>query len=130
MGNGSLEGLRIAILVTDGFEQVEFEKPRAALDDAGAETIVVSPNNKTVQGMNHIDKKGDEFVVEQQIEHAAPDDLDAVLLPGGVVNADTLRMNEDARRFVQTCDANANPLPLFAMVHGCWFPLGSLRAVI
>lgn len=117
MGNGSLEGLRIAILVTDGFEQVELEKPRAALDEAGAETIVVSPNNKTVQGMNHIDK-GDELIVDQQMEHAEPDDFDAVLLPGGVVNADTLRMNEDARRFVQTCDANGKPIAVIC--HGPW----------
>ena len=81
MGNGNLQGLRIAILVTDGFEQVELEKPRAALDDAGADTVVVSPKDKTVLGMNHIDQ-GDEFIVDQQMEHAEPDDFDAVLLPG------------------------------------------------
>jgi deglycase len=117
MGNGSLQGLRIAILVTDGFEQVELEKPRAALDDAGADTIVVSPNKRTVQGMKHIDE-GAEFIVDQQMEHAEPDDFDAVLLPGGVVNADTLRMNEDARRFVQGCDANGKPIAVIC--HGPW----------
>ena len=109
MANGNLQGLRVAIRVTDGFEQVELEKPRAALDDAGADTIVVSPKDKTVLGMNHIDK-GDEFIVDQQIEHAEADDFDAVLLPGGVVNADTLRMSGDARRFVQACDANGKPI--------------------
>jgi deglycase len=103
----------------------ELEKPRTALDDAGAETIVVSPNNKTVQGMNHIDK-GDEFIVDQQMEHAEPDDFDAVLLPGGVVNADTLRMNEDARRFVQACDANGKPIAVIC--HGPWL-LVSARLV-
>ncbi len=117
MGNGNLQGLRIAILVTDGFEQVELEKPRAALDDAGADTVVVSPKDKTVLGMNHIDQ-GDEFIVDQQMEHAEPDDFDAVLLPGGVVNADTLRMNEDARRFVQACDANGKPIAVIC--HGPW----------
>jgi protease I len=117
MGNGNLQGLRVAILVTDGFEQVELEKPRAALDDAGADTIVVSPKDKTVLGMTHIDK-GDEFIVDQQIEHAEPDDFDAVLLPGGVVNADTLRMNEDARRFVQACDASGKPIAVIC--HGPW----------
>lgn len=117
MGNVSLQGLRVAILVTDGFEQVELEKPRAALDEAGAETVVVSPKNRTVLGMNHIDK-GDEFIVDQQIEHSEPDDFDAVLLPGGVVNADTLRMNEDARRFVQACDANGKPIAVIC--HGPW----------
>jgi protease I len=65
MGNGSLQGLRVAILVTGGFEQVELEKPRAALDDAGADTVVISPKDKTVLGMNHLDK-GDEFIVDQQ----------------------------------------------------------------
>ena len=117
MGNVSLQGLRVAILVTDGLEQVELEKPRAALGEAGAETVVVSPKNKTVLGMNHIDK-GDEFIVDQQIEHSEPDDFDAVLLPGGVVNADTLRMNEDARRFVQACDANGKPIAVIC--HGPW----------
>ncbi|HEY1472086.1 MAG TPA: type 1 glutamine amidotransferase domain-containing protein [Candidatus Acidoferrum sp.] len=117
MGNGNLQGLRIAILVTDGFEQVELEKPRAALDDAGGATIVVSPKNKTVLGMNHIDK-GDEFVVDQPMDQAEPDEFDAVLLPGGVVNADTLRMNEHARRFVQACDASGKPIAVIC--HGPW----------
>ena len=122
MGNGSLQGLRVAILVTDGFEQVELEKPRAALDDAGADTVVVSPKDKTVLGMNHLDK-GDEFIVDQQMEHAECDDFDAVLLPGGVVHADTLRMNEDARRFVQACDANDKPIAVIC--HGPWLLLSA-----
>jgi protease I len=117
MGNTNLQGLRVAILVTDGFEQAELEKPRAALDEAGATTVVVSPKDKTVLGMNHIDK-ADEFIVDQQIQQADPDDFDAVLLPGGAVNADALRMDQDAQRFVQSCDAGGKPIAVIC--HGPW----------
>jgi deglycase len=117
MGNGSLHGLRVAILVTDGFEQVELEKPRKALDEAGAKTVLIAPKSGTVLGMNHI-AEGDEFAVDMEMEEANPEQFDAVLLPGGVVNADALRMNHDARRFVQSVDKSGKPVAVIC--HGPW----------
>jgi protease I len=117
MANHRLEGVRVAILVTNGFEQAELEEPRKALNDAGATTILISPQHGTVQGMNH-DLRGDEFAVDLPMEEADPEDFDAVLLPGGVLNADTLRMNEDARRFVQATDRSGKPIAVIC--HGPW----------
>jgi protease I len=117
MANKPLQGVRVAILVTDGFEQVEMESPRKALDEAGALTMLVSPNHGRVQGLNHMDK-GDEFTVDLPMQKAEPEDFDAVLLPGGVANADSLRMNEAARRFVQAMEKSAKPIAVIC--HGPW----------
>jgi protease I len=117
MPNKQLQGVRVAILVTDGFEQVEMESPRKALDEAGALTMLVSPNHGRVQGLNHMDK-GDEFTVDLPIQKAEPEDFDAVLLPGGVANADSLRMNDAARRFVQAMERSAKPIAVIC--HGAW----------
>jgi protease I len=117
MPNKQLQGVRVAILVTDGFEQVEMESPRKALDEAGALTMLVSPNHGRVQGLNHMDK-GDEFTVDLPMQKAEPEDFDAVLLPGGVANADSLRMNEAARRFVQAMERSAKPIAVIC--HGPW----------
>ena len=78
-----LSGLKVAILVADGFEQKEMVEPREALDDAGAETSIVSPVDGEVQGWNHYDK-GDKFPVDISLEDADADDFDALLLPGPV----------------------------------------------
>ena len=117
MANRRLQDLRIAILATHGFEQVELEQPRKALNDAGVTTVLISPQNGTVQGMNH-DEKGDEFAVDLPMEDADPENFDAVLLPEGVANADTLRMNEDACRFVQAIDRSGKPIAVIC--HGPW----------
>lgn len=117
MAKKLLEGFRVAILATDGFEQAELEKPRKALDEAGAKTTLISSDNATIQGMDH-DEKADEFDIDLQMDKASADDFDAVLLPGGVANADKLRADEDARRFVQEMDAAGKPVAVIC--HGPW----------
>jgi protease I len=117
MAGKELTGMKVAILATNGFEQAELEKPRKALDEAGAETTLIAPQGGTVQGMNH-DKKGDEFAVNLQLDEAHAEEFDAVLLPGGVVNADQLRMEEKARWFVRTMDKTGKPIAVIC--HGAW----------
>ncbi len=114
---GRLDGRRVAILVTDGFEQVEMTEPRKALDQAGATTVLVSPKSGQVKGWNHTDW-GDAFAVDQPLQGASPDGFDALLLPGGVMNPDHLRLNPDAVRFVRSFfDAHK---PVAAICHGPW----------
>src|SRR5688572_24475249 len=111
-----LQGKRIAILVTDGFEQVEMTEPRYALDQAGAETLLVS-NKTDVRGFHH-DQHGDEFPADMPLDKAKADDFDGLLLPGGVVNPDSLRIDEKAIAFIQQfVDAGK---PIAAICHGPW----------
>jgi protease I len=117
MAGKPLDGLRVAILVTDGFEEVELTKPRQALQDAGATATIVSPHPGTVQGMNH-DEKADKLDVGMTLDEADPDDFDAALLPGGVANADKLRIDDHARRFVQRLQAHVKPIAVIC--HGPW----------
>lgn len=91
---------RVAILVDNYFEQAEFEEPRDALRDAGTEVTVIGIKTKELCGMNHADK-GDTFQADLLISAAASDGYDALVLPGGALNADTLRMSEDARQWVR-----------------------------
>lgn len=95
-----LDGKKVAILVADGFEQVEMTKPREALKDAGAETKIVSIKSGPVQGMNH-DEKGDKFDVDLTLDSARADDFDALLMPGGLLNPDAMRQEESALEFVR-----------------------------
>lgn len=112
-----LEGRRVAILVTDDFEQVEFTEPRKALEEAGAIVTVIAPKPGEVQGMNH-DQKADSFKVDQTLDQANPDDFDAVLLPGGAINADQLRVVPKAKEFVQQLNRAGKP---FAVIcHAPW----------
>ena len=90
MAEELLKGLKVAILVTDGFEQVELTEPRKALDEAGAETRVVSPKAERVRGWKSTDW-GDEVQVDAPLDQAKPEDFDALLLPGGVMNPDSLQ---------------------------------------
>ena len=94
MANRNLQGKKVAILVTDGFEQVELLEPRRALDEAGATTKVVSPKNGTVKGWN-MKEWGKEVPVDVPLSSANPDEFDALLLPGGVMNPDHLRMDHE-----------------------------------
>lgn len=87
----NLEGLKVAILVDDGFERVELVEPRKALDQAGAETRIVSPKGEHVRSWNFTEW-GDDFPVDVMLDRAEPDSFDALLLPGGVMNPDALRM--------------------------------------
>ena len=112
-----LDGMKIAILVADGFEQVEMVTPRAALQDAGAVTKIVSPAKGTVQGWSHFDK-ADRFEVDVPLDGADPDDFDALLLPGGVANPDQLRMNDDAVEFVRAFFEDEKPVAVIC--HGPW----------
>ena len=91
---------KVAILVADAFEQVEMTEPRKALEQSGAQARIVSPARGKVQGWNHFEK-GDYFKTASVLDNARPEDFDALLLPGGAHNPDTLRMNPKAVQFVK-----------------------------
>ena len=116
MGN-SLKGKKVAILVADGFEQVELTGPKEALEAAGAEIEIVSPAEGEVQGWNH-DEKGDSFPVDMPLNLARSDDYDALLLPGGVRNPDQLRTMTRAVEFVDGFIATGKPVA--AICHAPW----------
>jgi len=117
MTNRNLQGKRVAILVTDGFEQAELLEPRKALDDAGATTLVVSPKDNKVKGWNHTEW-GKEVPVDVTLKSAKAGDFHALLLPGGVMNPDHLRMIPQAVAFVKHfIDAGK---PVAAICHGPW----------
>jgi protease I len=113
----NLNGLKVAILITDGFEQVEMTEPRKALDDAGAETSIVSPKDDKVRGWKFTEW-GDEFEVDVGLEDAHAEDFDALLLPGGVINPDKLRMEPKAVEFVKHFFDKDKPVA--AICHGPW----------
>ncbi|MDQ2659205.1 MAG: type 1 glutamine amidotransferase [Verrucomicrobiota bacterium] len=114
---GKLDGKKVAILVADGFEQVEMTKPREALQDAGAETKIVSPKSGQIQGMNHADK-GDKFEVDLTLDEARPNDFDALLIPGGLMNPDELRSTPKALEFAKHFFREGKPVA--AICHGPW----------
>jgi protease I len=112
-----LDGKRVAILVADGFEQVELTGPMQALEEAGAKTLIVSPVEGQVEGWHHYDA-GDKFDVDVPLKEADAQSFDALLLPGGVANPDQLRMQPEAVRFVKAFfDAGK---PVAAICHGPW----------
>jgi protease I len=113
----SLSGKRVAILATDGVEQAELIEPRKALDAAGANTKVVSPKSGSIKGWNHTDW-GDPIKVDVTLDNTSPDDYDALMLPGGVMNPDHLRMNENAVNFVRAFFEAGKPVA--AICHGPW----------
>jgi len=112
-----LKGKRVAIVATDMVEQVELLEPRKALDEAGAKTELISIKPGEIQGFNHYDK-GDKIPVDKTIEEARADDYDALLLPGGVGNPDTLRTDENVVSFVR--DFFEQGKPVAAICHGPW----------
>lgn len=112
-----LDGKRVAFLLTDGVEQVEFTDPWDALKRAGAEVVLVSPTEGTVLGM-HGDDKADTFDVDRDVADAAASEYDALVLPGGVVNADHLRMDEHSVRFVREFFEQHKPVA--AICHAPW----------
>ena len=113
----TLTGMRVAILVADDFEQVELTEPRDILEQAGATTTLVAPKAGQVHGMQH-DVKADAFDVGLSFEQANAHDFDAVLLPGGVINADQLRTVPAAQEFVK--DIAAANKPIAVICHGPW----------
>jgi protease I len=112
-----LTGKRIAILATDGFEQTELTEPRKALIAAGASVEIVAPQAGRIQGMRRHDK-GDRIMVDKQLDQADADAYEALVLPGGVANPDSLRMNERAVGFVRAFAASGKPIA--AICHGPW----------
>ncbi|GJD53912.1 General stress protein 18 [Methylobacterium crusticola] len=117
MASETFNGLKVAILVTDGFEQVEMTEPRKALDAAGAETQLVSPKDGQVKAWKFTEW-GDTFPVNMPLDSARPEDFDAILLPGGVINPDKLRTLPEAVGFVKAFfDAGK---PVASICHGPW----------
>ncbi len=115
--NRRLDGLRVAILVSDDFEQAEMTEPRKALEQAGATTKIISPKPGQITGVNH-DVKADTFNVDLTLDQANPNDFDAVLLPGGALNADFMRMSPKAQNFVQQVDKSGRPIAVIC--HAPW----------
>jgi protease I len=118
MPNKSLNGRKIAILATNGFEQSELQKPKQLLEEAGATTIVIAPDDKpSITGWNHTDW-GQEVKVDLPLSKARAGDYDALVLPGGVINPDKLRLHEEAIDFIREFGESGRPLA--AICHGPW----------
>lgn len=114
---GRLSGKRIAFLATDGFEQVELTKPWEEIKKAGAEVELVSLKSGKIQGMNH-DEKADTFAVDHTVADVSAADYDGLVLPGGVANPDTLRVDAGAVSFIR--DFFTQHKPVAAICHGPW----------
>jgi protease I len=112
-----LAGKKVAILAADGFEEVELTKPRKALDEAGAQTSVVSIKSGKIQGMNHADK-GETVAVDLTLSDAKPEDFDALMIPGGLMNPDSLRSTDEALEFVRHFFNEGKPVA--AICHAPW----------
>ncbi len=117
MQGNKLGGLRVAILVSTDFEQAEMTGPKKALEHAGATTTIISPQPGQITGVNH-DEKADTFNVDMTLEQANPNNFDAVLLPGGALNADFMRMNPQAQAFVKQIDSSGKPIAFIC--HAPW----------
>jgi protease I len=117
MAGRRLEGMRVAILATDYFEQVELTDPKRALEEAGARTTVIAPHGGAIQGVRH-DVKTDAIRVDKTIDEVRAGEFDAVVLPGGALNADALRVDTKAQAFVQEMDHAKKPIAVIC--HGPW----------
>jgi protease I len=114
----TLDGKKIAIIATDGVEQVELTEPRKAVEGAGATTDLLSLKTGEIQAMNSDINPADTFTVDKAIGDASPDQYDGLILPGGTVNADRLRADDDVVRFVQTYVRSGKPVGVIC--HGPW----------
>ncbi len=117
MPDNKLQGYRVAILATDLFEEAELMEPRKALKEAGVETVVIAPHSGEIQAVKH-DTKTQKVKVDMTLDQAKPDTFDAVLLPGGAMNADALRMEKRAQEFVQKIEHAGKPIAVIC--HGPW----------
>ncbi len=117
MADKQLNGIRVAILATDLFEEAELTEPRKALEQAGAKTVVISPKEGQIQAVQH-DKKTKKVKVDQKLDEANAGDFDAVLLPGGAMNADAIRIEPKAQEFVRQIDQAGKPIAVIC--HGPW----------
>lgn len=113
----SLKGKKVAFLATDGFEQAELMEPRKAINDAGATTVVVAPNSGEIKGWN-VKDWGESVKVDKTLEDANPSEFDALILPGGVINPDHLRMDPKAVNFVRQFVSTGKTVA--AICHGPW----------
>jgi protease I len=117
MKHKPLVNARVAILVTNGFEESEMTEPRHALKEAGARTTLIAPKSGKLQAMKH-DAKADYFDVDLALDRANPRDFDAVVLPGGALNADALRVDQRAQEFIRSIDKAGKPIAVIC--HGSW----------
>jgi protease I len=117
MADKNLQGLRVAILATDGVEDAELKQPRKALDEAGATTTLFAPKAGKIYSMNHHDKAA-EYNVDETLDKARAEQFDAVLLPGGALNADTIRVHPRAQQFVRDMDEAGKPIAVIC--HAPW----------
>jgi protease I len=117
MKDKPLANVRVAILATNGFEQSEMTGPRQALKEAGAQTTLIAPKSGKLQAMKH-DVKADYFDVDLTLDKANPNDFDAVMLPGGALNADALRTDQRAQEFIRQIDEAEKPIAVIC--HGSW----------
>jgi len=117
MTNIKLEGMRVAILATDDFEQAELVEPRKALEEAGARTTVIAPKAGKIRAFKH-DQLVGEVDVDMVLSDASAEDFDAVLIPGGALNADALRVVNAAQEFVRYMDDSGRPIAVIC--HGPW----------
>jgi protease I len=115
--SAELSGVKIAMLVADGFEQVELVEPKRALENVGAVVHIVSPADKKVQGWNH-DERADQFVVDMPLDKVNAIDYAALMLPGGVMNPDNLRLLPRAIEFIKQIAQAGKPIA--AICHGSW----------
>lgn len=112
-----LNGVKVAVVVSDMFEQIEYTEPRLALEEAGAIVTLIAPAKGEVQGAKH-DEKVETFDVDLTISEASPDDFDALLLPGGTMSSDQLRTDDEAQEFVKSFDEAEKPIAVIC--HGAW----------
>lgn len=115
----ALKGKRVAVLMTDGVEQIEYTAPRSFLEQHGAQVVLLSPKKagESIQGFNHM-TPGDKFKVEKSVGEASPGDYDALVLPGGVANPDQLRLSAASIAFIR--DFAQSDKPVAAICHGPW----------
>ncbi|MFM0204561.1 type 1 glutamine amidotransferase [Paraburkholderia fungorum] len=118
----TLNGYKVAILAVDGFEQAELLEPQRALTEAGATVHVISAKPGKIQGFKHVDK-GDAVEVDSTFDKTTSADYDAVVLPGGVVNGDAIRLLPQAQAFVKS--ANDARKPIAVICHGGWLPVSA-----
>lgn len=117
-----LENCTVAILALDGFEEAELTEPQRALRDAGAKVEIISQKRGEIQGFNHVDK-GNKVKVDRTFEDTSADEYDAVVLPGGVINGDAIRLIPEAQAFLRA--ANEAHKTIAVICHGGWLPVSA-----
>jgi protease I len=122
MEEPNLRGMRVAIIATDLFEEAELIQPREALQRAGAQTVVVAPHGGEIQAVQH-DKKTQKVKVDMTLDKAKSKDFDAVLIPGGAMNSDALRIEPKAQQLVREIDSEQKPIAVIC--HGPWLLISS-----